>query len=191
MRITGGTACGHKIKGPRPGYDSLRPTTDRVREAVFNILAGQVVGARVLDLFAGTGSYGLEALSRQARSVVFIERDRTALTLLAQNLKQCFPDASARAFQLDLARISSLNYLHDHLQDDCSFDLIFLDPPYEKKLAENLLKMVEFAGFIACNGIVIVEEKKNQQLPEKFNQLQLKDRRRYGETGIWLYTSSA
>lgn len=177
--------------GPRPGCESLRPTTDRVREAVFNILAGQIAGARVLDLFAGTGSYGLEALSRQAQSVVFVERNQTALTLLAQNLKRCFPDASARAFQLNLAQVSSLRYLHDHLQDDCSFDLIFIDPPYEKKLAEKLLKMVEFAGFIACDGIIIVEEKKNQQLPEKFNQLQLKDRRRYGETGIWLYTPSA
>ncbi len=191
MRITGGTARGHTLKGPRPGNRTLRPTTDRVREAVFSILADHVIGANVLDLFAGTGSYGLEALSRGARSVVFVDRDRKALEILAHNLLHCFPDARARAFQLDLTRRSNLARLQAQLPADVAFDLVFLDPPYEKKLAENLLKMVEGSELITDNGVVLVEEQKNQLLPEKLKRLKLRDSRRYGETGIWLYSPSS
>jgi len=187
MRITGGNARGRKLIGPQSTNRRLRPTTDRVREAVFNILADRVVGARVLDLFAGTGSYGIEALSRRAQSVVFVDRDRTALELIARNLAHCFPDAPARAFQLDLTRNSSLGYLKNQLPDTASFDLIFIDPPYEKKLAEKLLNMVEGAGLLAKNGILLVEEKHNQHLPEMVGKLELKDSRRYGKTGIRLY----
>ena len=188
MRITGGTAKGHTLKGPGKEHRALRPTTDRVREAVFSILADLVIGANVLDLFAGTGSYGLEALSRGAGSVVFVDRDRKALEILAHNLLHCFPDAPARAFQLDLSRSSSLARLQAHLPANSSFDLVFLDPPYEKKLAEGLLEMVEDSELISGNATILVEEKKNQMLPEKLNRLKLLDSRRYGETGIWLYT---
>ncbi len=191
MRITGGTAKGHTLKGPGKKHRALRPTTDRVREAVFSILADHVIGANVLDLFAGTGSYGLEALSRGAGSVVFVDRDRKALEILAHNLRHCFPDASARAFQLDLSRSSSLSCLHSHLLAQSSFDLIFLDPPYEKNLAENLLEMVEDSELISDGTTILVEEKKNQLLPERVNRLKLFDSRRYGETGIWLYTPSS
>jgi len=187
VRITGGIAKGHTLKGPKPHLRTLRPTTDRVREAVFNILADRVVGARVLDLFAGTGSYGIEALSRRAQSVVFVDRDRTALELIARNLGRCFPDAPARAFQLDLTRSSSLGYLKNQLPDTASFDLIFIDPPYEKRLAQKLLNMVEGAGLLAKDGILLVEEKHNQHLPERVGKLELKDSRRYGKTGIRLY----
>lgn len=191
MRITGGTAKGHSLKGPGKKNHGLRPTTDRVREAVFNILAERLAGARVLDLFAGTGSYGLEALSRGAESVVFVDRDRTALEIIAHNLRHCFPDARARAFQLDLKKSSSLARLQARLPAESCFDLVFLDPPYEKNLAENLLEMVEDSELISDGTTILVEEKKNQLLPERMNRLKLFDSRRYGETGIWLYTPSS
>ncbi len=191
MRITGGTARGNTLKGPRPGHHFLRPTTDRVREAVFNILADRVIGANVLDLFAGTGAYGIEALSRGASSVVFVDRERKALEILAHNLLRCFPDAQARAFQLDLAQKSSLARLQARLSAKVSFDLIFLDPPYQKELAERLLKMVEDSELMTANATVLVEENRNQLLPEKLHRLKLLDSRRYGETGIWLYAPSS
>ncbi len=189
MRITGGTAKGHSLKGPGKKNHGLRPTTDRVREAVFNILAERLAGARVLDLFAGTGSYGLEALSRGAESVVFVDRDRTALEIIAHNLRHCFPDARARAFQLDLKKSSSLARLQARLPAESCFDLVFLDPPYEKNLAKRMLEMVEDSELITGDGIVLVEEKKNQLLPNHLKRLKLLDNRSYGETGIWLYVS--
>ncbi len=190
MRITGGTARGNRLKGPATEHRFLRPTTDRVREAVFNILADRVIGANVLDLFAGTGTYGLEALSRGAASVVFVDQKRKALEILAHNLLRCFPDAQARAFQLDLAQKSCLARLQAQLPANIAFDLIFIDPPYQKKLAERLLKMVEDSELMTENTIVLVEENKNQVLPEKLHRLKLLDNRRYGETGIWLYAPS-
>jgi len=191
MRITGGTVRGYTLKGPRPEHRGLRPTTDRVREAVFSILADKVMSANVLDLFAGTGAYGLEALSRGAASVVFVDRDRKALEILGHNLLHCFPDAPARAFQIDLSRSSSLARLKAHLPADSPFDLIFLDPPYEKKLAKRLLEMVEDSELISGKTTILVEEKKDQPLPEKLNRLTLLDNRCYGETCIWLYTAKS
>ncbi len=189
MRITGGTALGRTIIGPKPAHNTIRPTSDRVREAIFNILAPTVSGNTVLDLFAGTGAFGLEALSRGAESVVFVDRDRAALELIGRNLQACCPNAATRAFQLDLARTSSLGRLQKHLPENYRFNLVFLDPPYEKKLAENLLKMVGLSGIIGDESLVIVEEQHNQKLPATINRLTLTDRRRYGETGLWFYTA--
>jgi 16S rRNA (guanine966-N2)-methyltransferase len=189
VRITGGTGRGRRIIGPKPANKTIRPTSDRVREAIFNILAPAVSGKTVLDLFAGTGAFGLEALSRGAESVVFVDRDRAALELIARNLKNCCPNAATRAFQLDLTRNSSLGRLQKYLPENYIFDLVFLDPPYEKNLAENLLKMVELSGILADESIVIVEEQQNQNLPATINRLELTDRRRYGETGLWFYAS--
>ena len=191
MRITGGAVRGHTLKGPRPEHRGLRPTTDRVREAVFSILADKVMGANVLDLFAGTGAYGLEALSRGAASVIFVDRDRKALEILSHNLLHCFPDAPARAFQIDLSRSTSIARLQARLPADSPFDLIFLDPPYEKKLAKRMLEMVEDSELISGNATILVEEKKDQPLPEKLNRLTLQDSRCYGETSIRLYTAKS
>ena len=188
MRITGGTARGRKIIGPKPAKNTIRPTSDRVREAIFNILAPTVSGKTVLDLFAGTGAFGLEALSRGAESVVFIDWDRAALELIGRNLQTCCPNAATRTFQLDLTRTSSLGRLQKHLPENYIFNLVFLDPPYEKKLAENLLKMVGLSGILADESLVIVEERQNRKLPATINRFELTDRRRYGETGLWFYT---
>jgi 16S rRNA (guanine966-N2)-methyltransferase len=187
VRITGGTIRGRRLIGPKPNDNAIRPTSDRVREAIFNILASAVSGKAVLDLFAGTGAFGLDALSRGAESVVFVDRDRAALELIARNLKTCCIDAATRAFQLDLRRNSSLGRLQRHLPEKHLFNLVFLDPPYEKKLAENLLKMIESSGILADESLVIVEERQNQKLPTTVNRLRLTDQRRYGKTGLWFY----
>ncbi len=141
----------------------------------------------MLDLFAGTGAFGLEALSRGADTVYFVERDPAALDLIARNLQTCFTRPRARVFQLDLSRFSSFLYLRDQLPAGGMFDLVFLDPPYEKKLAQNALEMVEKVQFLARDAIVIAEERSRRDMPKTVGTLQLSDSRRYGETGFWLY----
>lgn len=187
MRITGGAACGRKIAGPGK-QENIRPTSDRVREAIFSIIADRVSGAVVLDLFAGTGAFGLEALSRGAGSVVFVDNARNALELIGLNLKSCFDNPQARLFQLDLTKEASVRRLRESLPATYRSNLVFIDPPYEKNLAENLLGMVEISEILSTDGLVIVEERQHQRLPEKIDRLQVYDRRRYGETGLWFYS---
>ena len=191
MRITGGTARGCRLIGPKRRDHTIRPTSDRVREAIFNILGDAIAGAFVLDLFAGTGSFGLEALSRGAGSVIFVDNAPGALEIIGQNLRSCFKNPPARVFKLDLNRAASLSGLRQQLPKEYRSTLIFLDPPYEKKLAEKLLKMVQSSGLPADNALIIAEERQNQTLPTGLERLQLSDQRRYGETGLWFYTFSS
>ncbi|WP_457574250.1 16S rRNA (guanine(966)-N(2))-methyltransferase RsmD [Desulfolithobacter sp.] len=187
MRITGGTARGRKLHGPAGGKDTIRPTSDRVREALFNILGDRIDGALVLDLFAGTGALGIEALSRGARHAVFVDRSRRALTLAAANLELCFASPPASLIRLDLSNEKHFRKLRQLLPDSPGFDLIFLDPPYEKKLAHHCMMMVEKAGILAPGGLLVAEERHTVQLPEVTTTLRLGTSRRYGETGIWIY----
>ncbi len=190
MRVTGGTARGRKLHGPAGGKDTIRPTSDRVREALFNILGDRVNGALVLDLFAGTGSLGIEALSRGARHAVFVDRSRHALTLTAANLELCFDSPRATLIRLDLSKEKHFRKLHRPLADSPGFDLIFLDPPYEKNLAHHCVMMVEKAGILAPGGLLVAEERHSVVLPEVTAALKLRTSRRYGETGIWIYEAA-
>jgi len=188
VRITGGTACGQKLAGPRLKERAIRPTSDRVREALFNILGEKIIEASVLDLFSGTGAFGLEALSRGASSVVLVDHALSALQLIGTNLQQCFTQPRARVFKLDLSKKNSLHQLKKQLPRSYKADLVFLDPPYEKQLAKPLLQMVQGCDLVSAEATIIVEERANQDLPEVLDQLQLYDKRRYGETGLWFYT---
>lgn len=187
MRITGGTARGRKLCPPKSGNTTIRPTSDRTREALFNILAPQISGSTVLDLYAGTGALGIEALSRNAEFAVFVDQSREALELIFTNVQSCFPKPRASLFQFNLARIDVIERLKNKLPPNLLFDLVFLDPPYEKKLAQKTLQMVEKAGLVRKGGLVIVEERKDEQLPPQYGGLELIDQRQYGETGLWLY----
>ena len=187
MRITGGTARGHNLFSPKSGNRDIRPTSDRTREALFNILASEICGSTVLDLYAGTGSLGIETLSRGAELAVFVDQSRQALELIHTNLSHCFRTPRASLFQLNLARPDVIKRLKSKLPPELLFDLVFLDPPYEKKLAQKTLQMVEKAGIVRDRGLVIVEERKDEPLPKQCGTLELIDQRRYGETGLWLY----
>lgn len=190
MRITGGTAKGRSISGPKTGCKLIRPTSDRVREALFNIIAAKVPGSRVLDLYAGTGSLGMESLSRGAATVVFVDQSRQALELIQNTLKRSFVDAKAALLQLDLAKPDSIAKLSRRLPAELYFELIFLDPPYEQGLAEHTLKAIAQSSLLAEDGLLIAEERKNVRLPEHCGSLRLADQRSYGETGLWLYRQS-
>jgi 16S rRNA (guanine966-N2)-methyltransferase len=188
LRITGGKARSRKLITPKTsGKDYIRPTSDRVREALFSILGNVIQNARVLDLFAGTGSFGLDALSRGAEHVVFVDDSSRSIKLIHQNLQNCFDQPKAEIIRLNLEKKASCNTLQNRLSDHDPFNIIFMDPPYEKKMAETTLTMVEKTGLVASEGIVIAEERWKENLSEQIGSLQLKVHRRYGDTAIWIY----
>ena len=179
MRIIGGAHRGRALAGLGKGDAAahLRPTSDRVREALFNVLAGgygdPVPGARVLDLFAGTGALGLEALSRGAASASFVESGRKALGLLRQNIARCGAGEAARVLPLD-ARRPGPNPGAPH-------DLVFLDPPYGKGLGEAALAAALAGGWIADDALIVWEESAPVAPPEGLRPI---EERRYGDTVI-------
>ena len=187
MRITGGSARGRRLAAPGSGRDVIRPTCDRVREALFNLLGPRPAGSRVLDLFAGTGALGIEALSRGAVFALFVDRSLTAGRLIETNLRASLTRPAAAFARLDLAATTNLTPLRAGLDPDLPFDLVFLDPPYRQHLADRVLPLLEPAGLLNPGAVVIVEEHALAELPEQTGALTLTDRRRYGETGLWIF----
>ncbi|WP_310599368.1 16S rRNA (guanine(966)-N(2))-methyltransferase RsmD [Desulfobulbus sp.] len=185
MRITGGSARGRKLASPRSGQ--IRPTCDRVREALFNIVGQRIAGSRVLDLFAGTGAIGIEALSRGAASVLFVDQSPEAGRLIETNLRACIARPRAAFAALNLATSPHLHPLQTAAAADGRFDLAIMDPPYQKNLAQRVLAMVEEADILAEDGLIVVEEHRSVALPESVASLALIDHRRYGETGLWFF----
>ncbi len=180
MRITGGQSKGRVLTSPT-GM-SIRPTTDRVREAVFNIIGQDLSGLKVLDLFAGTGVLGLEALSRGARHVVFIDKSQQAIKLIKKNLATCKFQNSGTVLKNDLKK--GLPASHLKQQD---FDLVFLDPPYRKDLITPLLKKISTANILSHDSCVVAELSKNEILPKTIGNLKMTDTRLYGDTRINIY----
>ena len=154
---------------------------------MFSILAAHVHGAMVLDLFAGTGAIGIEALSRGAAFTLFVDQSLDAGRLIETNLNTCFRAPQAAFVRCNLAAASTLGNLQASVPGDALFDLVFMDPPYQKNLAEQLLPLVEKAEILSPAALVIVEEHRKAGLPQQFDSLHLIDQRRYGETGLWIY----
>lgn len=182
MRIVGGRHRGLTLAGVGRGDPAahLRPTSDRVREAIFNLLAGgrfgdPVTGARVLDLFAGTGALGLEALSRGADFATFVDDGRVAGRLIRENL--------ARAARLEDAAILSGPAARIGPNPGEPAGLVFLDPPYGRDLGAPALAAAAAGGWIAPGAVVVWEEQTEQPPPQRFRRL---DARRYGETWVTL-----
>lgn len=187
MRITGGSARSRKLAVPKSGQDFIRPTCDRVREALFNILADRIEDCNVLDLFAGTGALGIEALSRGAAFTLFVDQSVEAGRLIEMNLRTCIHHPQTAFVQLNLAGTCSLHPLLLRIPATTRFELVFMDPPYRKNLAEHVLVMIEKTDILAADPLVIVEEHRNVRLPAEVGSLTVIDQRRYGETGIWFY----
>lgn len=180
MRIVGGSRRGLGLAdlGKGDAAAHLRPTADRVRESLFNVLTqgrlgNRVVGARVLDLFAGTGALGLEALSRGAASVTFVENGRAALGLLDRNIGLCRAGDAVRVVRRDATRPG----------EGAAHDLVFLDPPYGKGLGERAMAAAQSAGWLAPGALVVWEEAAAPVLPRWLAAL---DERRYGQTLVTL-----
>lgn len=177
MRVVGGRFRGLGLAGPKG--EGIRPTSDRLREAVFNILAhahgDAVEGARVLDLCAGTGAMGIEALSRGARSALFVDLSAEARALIRRNLEA--------AGIMGLARISKRDAAHlGPAGAQGGFTLVFLDPPYGKGITAKALAGLVRGGWLADRALVVVEEAAGEAVsPPGYDSL---DRRAYGDTEI-------
>ena len=178
MRVITGSARGRKLKTPET-YD-IRPTTDNVKEAVFNIIQFDVEGRRVLDLFAGTGQLGIEALSRGAAETVFVDRDREAVKIVKENLKTCGLQAQVR--QKDALSA---------LRREEKFDLIFVDPPYDAGLYGEVLETIKSVDKLTDGGIIIVEARSTEPLPELAAPYGKRKEYRYGKVKIAVYTKES
>lgn len=178
MRIIGGQHRGLTLASLGKGDSGahLRPTPDRVRESLFNILAGygHPAGARVLDLFAGTGALGLEALSRGAVHATFVDNGRVAQRLIKENLTKARRSEDATLLSCAADRLPAT---------DAPCDLVFLDPPYGKSLGASALAAASEKGWIARSALIVWEEDAPQ---EALEGLQLLDQRRYGDSHISL-----
>lgn len=179
MRITGGLDRGRKLRAPR-GL-TTRPTAAKVREAIFNILGPPPDGA-VLDLFAGTGALGLEALSRGASHVVFVERDARALAALQRNLRELQLQDRAKVINRD-ARQAVRQLAGTGLR----FSWVFIDPPYAAGEVDGILAELKSADLLAGTAVIIVEHDKRHEPPEHAGDIALCDRRYYGDTGLSFY----
>ncbi|NTV15404.1 MAG: 16S rRNA (guanine(966)-N(2))-methyltransferase RsmD [Desulfobulbaceae bacterium] len=186
MRIIAGTSRGRLLRTPgkKAVLSEIRPTADRVREALFSILAGRTKGARVLDLFAGTGALGLEALSRGAEMAVFVDRGDLAIGLIRKNVELC--RAADRSIVVRRDLLPGRQFLADLIPPG-GFTLIFLDPPYRANLVNLVLNDLDRLGLLAPEGLVVAEENAGVELPQSFPGLILADQRQYGDTGIWFY----
>ncbi|MGR3713860.1 MAG: 16S rRNA (guanine(966)-N(2))-methyltransferase RsmD [Shimia sp.] len=180
MRIIAGEYRGIALANVGKGDAGahLRPTTDRVRESLFNVLMGGKFGdpiedARVLDLFAGTGALGLEALSRGAAEVCFVDDGRKSGQLIRENIRITRAKAATRLISADATRLP--------VNADAPFDLLFLDPPYGKGLGHKALEAAHKGGWISDDALIVWEENSPQQAPLGFETL---DQRRYGDTHV-------
>lgn len=182
MRIVGGSLRGLKLAdlgdGDRAAH--LRPTSDRVREAIFNLLVNgtqgnPIPGARVLDLFAGTGALGLEALSRGAAQVTFVDDGATAQALIRSNVARARAQAGTDVLRRDAMRMGD--------NRAAPYDLVFLDPPYALGLGERAIVQAIGGGWIAPGAMVVWEEGRPPLVPAPLKQI---DQRRYGDTVVTL-----
>lgn len=179
LRVIAGVLRGRRLEGPT--WTGLRPTSDRLRETLFNMLGPRVEDARVLDGFAGTGALGLEALSRGARTVVFIESDRRAQALIARNVARCGLTERyviiRAVFRLGLADLGVR-------PDRVPFDLVLLDPPYDMS-AETALQGVD--DVLNASGLVVLEHARRQPVPASVGRLVHVQARESGNSALAFY----
>ena len=174
MRVITGSARGRRL-GELKGMET-RPTTDKVKESIFNCIQFEVQDARVLDLFAGTGQLGIEALSRGAHSALFVDRRADAVKLVRENLSLCRLEENAQVICGDsLAALGT---------QSGRFDIIFLDPPYESGLLEQAMEKIVSFDILAPHGIIVAESAADKILPELFPPYSVYREYRYGKIKV-------
>ncbi len=177
VRIIAGTAKGKRLQSVR-GLKT-RPTANRVREAIFNIVSFQLPGAVVLDLFAGTGAFGIEALSRGAAFSVFIDNDRHTLALIEKNLRSCYMDSRSRLIGWNI--LKNLDCIR---AADPPFDLVFMDPPYGRNCLENTLIHLDGTGALRKGAKIVIEHDRSEPLPDEIPGYTVYDQRQYGRAMV-------
>ena len=176
MRIIGGENRGMLLKTPK-GL-RVRPTADRVKEALFNIIGTSIIDTRILDIFAGTGNLGLEALSRGAKQVCFVDNHRESAAIISENICKTKRGSQTRVLQLDC--MAALNVLRKNAE---SFDYIFCDPPYNCGWPDKIISNLSAGGLLASSGIIIIEHSIDEEITACGN-LKLLDARKYGDTKV-------
>jgi 16S rRNA (guanine966-N2)-methyltransferase len=184
MRVVGGRLRGRSLANPKTNV--IRPTADRLREALFNILLhaydNPIADARVLDLFAGTGALGIEAVSRGAAFVLFVDDGAEARALLRENVATLGLGGTSKVFRRDATKLGPAHPIEP-------FSLVFLDPPYGKGLAEKAIASAQGGGWLTADALIVVEEaaKPAFAVPEGFTEL---ERRRYDDTEFVILRAS-
>ncbi|NMD32600.1 MAG: 16S rRNA (guanine(966)-N(2))-methyltransferase RsmD [Firmicutes bacterium] len=182
MRVIAGTARGTRLKVPRGG--AVRPTSDRVKEALFNILGLRVFEAVVWDLYAGSGAIGIEALSRGAAEALFVEQERAHLKIIEENLSRARVASRARLLQQDVKMALPLL-----AREKQQADLIFSDPPYQERTIPTLLAAIDHYGLLHADGLIVLELFARSELwPEKHPAVNL---RKYGDTVLAFIEAAA
>ena len=178
MRVISGSMKGRLLSFPK----DIRPTQNKIRKAVFDILAGTVKGSAVLELFAGSGAVGIEALSYGAKEVVFIDSSIRALKSIQRNLKRLGAGSSCRVYCKDYA--CAVDFF---VKNGRFFDTIFLDPPYSAGLAKKSLLKLAGCDILKTSGLLIIEHHKKEELPDEQGSLIIYKQKKYGDTLLTLY----
>ena len=177
MRIIAGEFKGRRLESPAD-Y-SVRPTTDKVKEALFSILSQQIWGSRVLDLFAGTGNLGIEALSRGAAECVFCDSSRDSIKLIKSNIAHCKAQG---------ARVIPGDFRKTLANLDGQFDIILLDPPYDKEFLEPAFELIREHNLLAEDGVIVAEHRREEELPDEFHGFEKIKERKYGIIKLSIYS---
>lgn len=180
MRIIAGKARGLKLITPK--NLEIRPTSDRIKESVFNIIQSSIYDSIIVDIFAGTGNLGIEALSRNAKKVYFIDRNKDSIEIIEQNLAKANFTSQAEVICGDA--ITGINRL---IEKDVQADVIFMDPPYKKGLGVMALEHIANKKLLNSSGIIVVEHDKIENMPEETGVIILFRRKDYGNTSVSFY----
>ncbi len=172
MRIISGKYKGHQLVSFQA--DHIRPTTDRVKESLFNMIQSHIEGARVLDLFSGTGNLGLEALSRGAREVVFVEKNRKSILILEKNIEKLKLKESYQIVQKDV-----LSFLKNF--DGEPFDLIFADPPFTEEMAHDVIAAADSSKVFLPETLMMIESGRREKVLDDYPTLTRYDLREFGD----------
>ena len=181
LRIIGGNLKAKKLHSARGKV--IRPTSDRLRESIFNILSFHDRQAVVLDLFAGTGALGIEALSRGAKSAVFIDIYNGALSVIERNIKACELENKSKIIKWDI--IKNLNCIKS---DKATFNLIFIDPPYNRRFLQPTLHNLRKVGSVKKGACLIIEHSLLEPIPLDFPEYELQNQRKYGKSLVSFLT---
>ena len=179
MRIVGGEARGRRLKAPPS--ERIRPTSDRIREAIFDLLGPGPNSGSVLDLYAGTGALGIEALSRGFETAVFVEKDRIALGLIRENLARCGYEDRCRVEEKDVPRFLEV------LDAAAPFSLVLLDPPYKQQLVAATLERLARSRWVSDGARIVCETERDLELPGRVETFERAKHKRYGDTSVHVY----
>lgn len=180
MRVISGTCKGRRLK--IRASDRLRPTADRVRAAIFDILHLDLLGKKILDLYAGTGAMGIEALSRGGHFAVFVDSGRDSVKLIKQNLESL--GLEHESLLMNKKTVPALKLL---AAEGMRFDLVFMDPPYQSDDAERAMKTISELDILSPAATLVVEHETGREPADGYGRLTLYDRRRYGGTAVSFY----